>query len=61
MEIKVSLGQWMFGMSGLMAQAPDETTFLLPSLMHMHAFQILKQTSFPERNFTVKLEIDCHD
>jgi hypothetical protein len=61
MEIKVSLGQWMHGMAGLMSQAPDRSTFLLPSEMHLHAFQLLKEASFSDKQFTVKLERNAND
>jgi len=36
--------------------AADGDCFYLPTLMHLHAFQLVKDSSFPERNFKVEVE-----
>jgi len=36
--------------------ATDGDCFYLPTLMHLHAFQLVKDSSFPERIFKVEVE-----
>jgi len=45
----------MTTLSGLMDEASDEDVFYLPSLMHLHAFEILKNGSFKEKAFTAEV------
>ena len=56
MEIHISLGEWINTLQIRMDSAVDGDCFYLPSLMHLHAFQLVKEASFPERNFRVALE-----
>ena len=56
MEIHISLGEWINTLQIRMGNAVDGDCFYLPSLMHLHAFQLVKEASFPERNFRVALE-----
>lgn len=41
-----------------MTSAVDGDCFYLPSHMHLHAFHLVKDASFPERNFKVELTED---
>jgi hypothetical protein len=56
MEIHISLGEWINTLQIRMGNAVDGDCFYLPSLMHLHAYQLVKEASFPERNFRVELE-----
>lgn len=56
MEIHVSMGEWMNTLMNRMMNAADGDCFYLPSHMHLHAFLLVKESSFPERNFKVELE-----
>lgn len=56
MEISVSVGEWMQALSCRMSNAVDGDCFLLPTYMHLHAFETLKeQEQFAEKKFRVKL------
>ena len=56
MEIHISLGEWINTLQIRMGNAVDGDCFCLPSQMHLHAFQLVKDASFPDRNFRVELE-----
>lgn len=56
MEIYISLGEWMNTLRIRMDSAVDGDCFCLPSPMHLHAFQLVKEASFPDRNFKVELK-----
>jgi len=56
MEIYISLGEWMNTLRIRMDNAVDGDCFYLPSRMHLHAFQLVKEASFPDRNFRVELK-----
>lgn len=56
MEIYISLGEWINTLQIRMGSAVDGDCFYLPSLMHLHAYQLVKDASFPERNFRVELQ-----
>lgn len=56
MEIYISLGEWMNTLQIRMNDAVDGDCFCLPSQMHLHAFQLVKEASFPDRNFKVELK-----
>lgn len=55
MEIHVSVGAWMNTLQDLMANAVDGDCFYLPTDMHLHAYSILKEQNFPERDFKVEV------
>ena len=56
MEISVSVGEWIQALSNRMSNAVDGDCFLLPTYMHLHAFETLKQQEqFDEKKFRVKL------
>lgn len=55
MEIHVSVGAWMNTLQDLMANAVDGDSFYLPTDMHLHAYNILKEQNFPERDFKVEV------
>ena len=56
MDITVGMGEWINSLTSRMMNATDGDCFYLPTLMHLHAFQLVKDTSFPERNFKVEVE-----
>jgi hypothetical protein len=60
MEIYISLGEWINTLQIRMGNAVDGDCFCLPSLMHLHAYQLVKDASFPDRNFKVELKEDSH-
>ena len=56
MEISVSVGEWIQALSNRMSNAVDGDCFLLPTSMHLHAFETLqKQEQFADKNFKVKV------
>lgn len=56
MEIPVSTGEWMQTLSTRMSNAMDGDCFLLPTQMHLHAFEMLQQQEqFANRKFRVKV------
>jgi hypothetical protein len=56
MDINVCTGEWINSLMSRMMNAADGDCFYLPTLMHLHAFQLVKDTSFPERIFKVEVE-----
>jgi hypothetical protein len=56
MEISVSVGEWIQALSCRMSNAVDGDCFLLPTPMHLHAFETLqRQEQFADKNFKVKV------
>jgi hypothetical protein len=55
MEILISSGEWMQTLCVRMNSAAEGDCFLLPSSMHLHAYEVLKEAQFPEKNFKVKV------
>jgi hypothetical protein len=39
-----------------MDSAMDGDCFYLPTLMHLHAYNLLKESSFPDKNLTVEIK-----
>jgi len=56
MDINVHSGEWINSLMSRMMNAADGDCFYLPTLMHLHAFQLVKDSSFPERIFKVEVE-----
>jgi len=52
----VALGEWMNSLMSRMMNAADGDCFYLPTSMHLHAYLLLKEGSFPERNFKVTVQ-----
>ena len=57
MEIHVFMGQWMNAITDQMSRASDGDIFLLPSLMHLHAFELIKKDRFPSKDIKVKVQL----
>ena len=55
MERQVSVGEWMNSLMSRMESAVDGDCFCLPTPMHLHAFQLVKDSNFPHRDFKVKV------
>jgi hypothetical protein len=56
MIITVFVGEWIQALSNRMSNAVDGDCFLLPTPMHLHAFETLQeQEQFAHKNFKVKL------
>jgi hypothetical protein len=56
MDIHVNVGEWINTLQSRMSNASDGDCFYLPTSMHLHAFSLLKEGYFPERDFKVKLD-----
>jgi len=56
MNIHVSVGEWMNTLQSRMNNAADGDCFCLPTLMHLHAYELVKEASFPTRDFKVELK-----
>jgi len=50
------MGEWINTLQSRMTNAMDGDCFLLPTYMHLHAFTILKDGMFAERDFKVELQ-----
>jgi hypothetical protein len=55
MEIRISVGEWMNALQSRMATAIDGDCFCLPTDMHLHAYMLVKEGSFPNRDFKVEV------
>ena len=52
----ISVGEWMNSLMSRMDSAMDGDCFYLPTLMHLHAYNLLKESSFPDKNLTVEIK-----
>jgi hypothetical protein len=56
MEIyHVSVGEWMNSLQNRMNSAMDGDCFYLPTPMHLHAFFLVKDQAFANKDFKVEL------
>jgi hypothetical protein len=55
MEITVHEGQWIASIEQLMETATIDDIFLLPSIIHLHAFEEVNKKFFPDKTFRAKL------
>ena len=51
----ICMGEWMNALMSSMNSAVDGDAFLLPTDMHLHAFWLLKEASFADKNFKVEV------
>jgi hypothetical protein len=58
MDINVAMGEWMNSLMSRMMNATDGDCFYLPTDMHLHAFYLLKEAAFADKNFKVEVRID---
>lgn len=56
MEIHVFMGEWMNSLQDRMNNAVDGDCFYLPTAMHLHAFMLLKEQRFADKNFKVEVK-----
>ena len=49
------MGEWMNTLQICMNNAVDGDCFYLPTPMHLHAFDLVKEQGFAERDFKVKV------
>jgi hypothetical protein len=56
MDVHVGLGEWMQSLMSRMMNAMDGDCFYLPTLMHLHAYTILKEGPFADRDFKVVIK-----
>lgn len=56
MDIHVSVGEWINTLQNRMNNAVDGDCFYLPTSMHLHAFTLLKEGYFPDRDFKVLVD-----
>jgi hypothetical protein len=63
MEIQISTGEWLASLGKRMSTAMDGDLFCLPTPMHVHAFSLLKDSQFPQRNleWTLRPTRNAHD
>lgn len=52
----IGVGEWMQTLSCRMDNAVDGDLFVLPSAMHLHAYNLLKEGSFPNKDFKVEIK-----
>lgn len=52
----IGVGEWMQTLSSRMQTAVDGDLFVLPSAMHLHAYNLLKESSFASKNFKVEIK-----
>ena len=52
----IGVGEWMQTLSCRINNAVDGDLFVLPSAMHLHAYNILKEASFPQKNLKVEIK-----
>jgi len=52
----IGVGEWMQTLSSRMQTAVDGDLFVLPSAMHLHAYNLLKESCCPGKNFTVEIK-----
>jgi hypothetical protein len=55
MDIHVFVGEWMNTLQHRMMNAVDGDCFCLPTYMHLHAFMLIKEGQFPDKNLRVKI------
>lgn len=55
MDIHISVGEWINTLQNRMHTAMDGDCFYLPTSMHLHAYTLLKEGHFAERDFKVKV------
>jgi hypothetical protein len=56
MDYTVGVGEWMNSLMSRMLHAADGDCFYLPTQMHLHAYILLKEGSFADRNFKVEVK-----
>jgi hypothetical protein len=61
MEVPIFMGEWTNSLRTRMANAKDGDCFCLPTYMHLHAFNLLKEELYPGRDFKVELKILASD
>jgi hypothetical protein len=54
-EIQIFMGEWMNSLTSRMMDAMDGDCFYLPTPMHLHAFLLLKEARFADKNFKVEV------
>jgi hypothetical protein len=59
MEIAIAVGEWTQSLSCRMSNAVDGDCFVLPTPIHLHAFETLVgEEQFANKKFRVKLASD---
>ena len=56
MDIVVGMGEWTNSLMSRMTSATDGDCFCLPTYMHFHAYILLKEACFADRNFKVEIK-----
>ena len=55
MEIHVSMGEWMNSLMSRMDNAAEGDCFCLPTAMHLHAYSLIKEQYFGNKNLDVRV------
>lgn len=56
MDVHIAVGEWINTLQNRMNNAVDGDCFYLPTSMHLHAFTLLKEGYFPDRDFKVLVD-----
>ena len=51
----IGVGEWMHTLVSRMANAADGDLFCLPTPMHLHAYNLVKDDQYPDRSFRISL------
>jgi hypothetical protein len=52
----ISVGEWTNSLMSRMMNAGEGDLFCLPTAMHLHAYMLLKDTMFADREFKVEIK-----
>lgn len=54
-DIYVNVGEWMVSLKQHMHNVSSEDTIYLPTKMHLHAFELLQEAEFGDKQFKINL------
>jgi hypothetical protein len=57
----IGVGEWMHTLVSRMANAADGDLFCLPTPMHLHAYNLVKDDQYPDRSFRISLPTQRND
>ena len=56
MEIRIPTGHWVAALCRTISSAQDGDTFVLPSIAHVHAFEIAQKDTETRKHFKVRVQ-----
>jgi hypothetical protein len=54
-DIYINVGEWMVSLKQRMKNATNEDIIYLPTKMHLHAFELLQEAEFGDKQFKINL------